>query len=278
MLDRWYGDLRLLAGGVEGGDVPSFRLRDVIEQTITAIRQRWSLHGAFAEALRQYALARANGETELVRILTAWFKAHDIGGQPEIRRRLRDVGLREPISRRNAKEMLRALSVFLRYRGFGGILILIDEVENVLQQTPSARRTAYTVLRELIDNVDDRFGMTRAAFYVSATPDLFDGAKGITEYEALASRVLLPDGDRANPVAPVVDLSAFPLSREDFSEIAARIIPIHAIAGGWTAGADIPLRLEKLLSEQQTSNPDLTVRLWVRAVIETLDRIRLEAA
>jgi hypothetical protein len=156
------------------------------------------------------------------------------------------------------------------------VLILLDEVENVMQQTPTARRTAYTVLRELIDNVDDRFGMTRAAFYVSGTPDLFDGAKGITEYEALASRVLLPGGDGSNPVASVVDLSAFPLSQADFGEMARRITDLHAVGVAWRPGADVPARLDTLLREQWSRNPDLTVRLWVKAVVEALDGIRLE--
>ena len=98
--------------------------------------------------------------------------------------------------------MLRSLSAFLQYRGHGGILILIDELENVLHQTPAARRSAWTILRELIDNIDDRHGMTNTAFYVAATRDVFDSDKGMTEYEALAERVLLP-GNRTTPIRPL---------------------------------------------------------------------------
>jgi hypothetical protein len=38
----------------------------------------------------------------------------------------------------------------------------------------------------------------------------------------------------------------------------------------------VPARLDTLLREQWSRNPDLTVRLWVKAVVEALDGIRLE--
>jgi hypothetical protein len=169
--------------------------------------------------------------------------------------------------------MLRCLSTFLRYRGYGGILVLLDEVENVLQQPPSARRTAYTILRELIDNVDDRHGMTRTAFYVSGTPDLFDGEKGITEYEALATRVLMPfNAAHPNPAAAVVDLSQYPITRESYELIGERISVIHAIAKNRDADSTVSEALRDGLTSLMARNPDLNPRTWVRNAVEILDR------
>jgi hypothetical protein len=278
ILDHWYRGLRALAGGRDVGDIPSFRLRDVIAQTMTAFQRRWGVHGSFAEALRHYALARADHDEGFAQLLLDWFKARDVHLQGQARVRLRDAGIREPITRRSSKEMLRALSVFLRYRGFGGMLILLDEVENILQEPATARRTGYTILRELIDNVDDRHGMTRTAFYISGTPDLFDGERGITENEALATRVLLRGDDGANPVAPVIDLTAFPLSHEDLHEMACRIATLHTIAGAWTPAASLELSMRAALVEEVERNPDLTPRMWVRIVVERLDRIRADGA
>ena len=274
ILDRWFSELKRLAVGRESGDIPSFKIRDVAEQTMTAIRRRWSIQGTFAEALRQYAIARIDGDEEWAQIILGWFSAEDVharGG--ETRSRLRQAAIREPIKRQNAKEMLRSLSTFLRYRGYGGVLILLDEVENVLQQTPSARRTAYTVLRELIDNVDDRHGMTRTAFYVSGTPDLFDGEKGVTEYEALAARVLLPsDLSHPNPAAAVVDLSLYPLTKEAMGEIGENISRIHAIAKNWSPDSRVREALRDRLSGLVVRNPDLNPRTWVRSAVEVLDQ------
>jgi hypothetical protein len=273
ILDRWFSELRRLAVGRTAGDVPSFKMRDAVEQTMTAIRRRWSLQGSFAEALRQYAIARIDEDEEWAQLLLSWFSAEDVhsrGG--EVRARLRRAGIREPIRRQNAKEMLRSLSSFLSYRGYGGTLILLDEVENVLHETPSPRRTAYTVLRELIDNVDDRHGMTRTAFYISGTPDLFDGEKGVTEYEALAARILLPsDLSRQNPAASLLDLSLYPLNIEALRAIGEKIARLHGIAKRWTPDGRVKKKLEDRLANLTKRNPDLNPRTWVRSAVEVLD-------
>ncbi len=273
ILDRWFSELRKLAVGRTTGDVPSFKMRDTVEQTMTAIRRRWSLHGSFAEALRQYAIAKTDGDEEWAQLLLSWFSAEDIHSRgSEVRAGLRQAGIREPIKRQNAKEMLRSLSSFLSYRGYGGMLILLDEVENVLQETPSARRTAYTILREIIDNVDDRHGMTRTAFYISGTPDLFDGEKGVTEYEALAARILLPsDLSRPNPAAPVLDLSLYPLGGDALRTIGEKIARLHGIAKKWSPDGEVKKKLEDRLVNLVKRNPDLNPRTWVRSAVEVLD-------
>lgn len=273
ILDTWFAELRKIAVGRPTGDMPSFKMRDAVEHTMTALRRRWNLQGSFADALRQYAIARIDGDEEWVQSMLSWFSAEDIhsrGG--EVKARLRQAGIREPIKRQNAKEMLRSLSAFLSYRGYGGVLILLDEVENVLQETPTARRTAYTVLRELIDNVDDRHGMTRAAFYVAGTPDLFDGEKGVTEYEALAARILLPsDLSHPNPAAAVLDLSLYPLGTDSLRAIGEKIAKLHAMGKNWSPNGNVTRRLNERLANLLKRNPDLNPRTWVRSAVEVLD-------
>jgi hypothetical protein len=147
-----------------------------------------------------------------------------------------------------------------------------------LQQPPTARRTAYTILRELVDNVDDRHGMVSSAFYVSATPDLFDSEKGITEYEALASRVLMPapvqDSPPPNPAGTVVDLSSMPLSRGELLEIASRIASLYGVAKHCQPDGTVRDRLGELLADTARRDPDFTIRSWVRAVVNLLDGLR----
>jgi hypothetical protein len=272
ILEDWWKRIRRQAVGHDGGDVPTLRVQEAIDQTVTAMRTRWSLHGSFAEALRQFALSRADGDEEWSQVLRAWFRGEDVhsrGG--EVRARLLRLGIRESLRRQNAKEMLRSLSTFVRYRGFGGLLILLDELENVLQQPPRARRTSYTILRELIDNVDDRHGMMNTAFYISATPDVFDSERGLAEYEALAERVMLPGGRVANPAAPVIDLSAWPLSRAELHEMAGRIAALHGVAKGLDTDAGALGALDQMLDEQLHRNPDLTARTWVRTIIDEID-------
>jgi len=169
--------------------------------------------------------------------------------------------------------MLRCFSTFIRYRGFGGLMIMLDEVENVLEATRKGRREAYTILRELIDNVDDRHGMTTTCFYAAGTPDLFESDKGFTEYEALAERVLLPSGaGHNNPRAALVDLSGYPLGRDDLVKVAQRIVHVYEIAKACPVPEELKAGLLGQLDISLKKNPDLNVRAWVRSVVDMLDR------
>jgi len=273
ILSEWWTRIRQLAMGSETGDLPTLRVRSTIEHTMTSLRTNWTVHGPFAEALRQYLLSRAEDDEEWTQVLLDWFHGHNVHSRVgETRARLLEAGIRESLTRRNAKEMLRSFSVFLRYRGFGGMLILLDELENVLHQPPAARRTAYTLLRELIDNVDDRHGMANTAVYISATPDVFDSSRGLVEYEALAERVILPSGRIANPAGAVIDLAAWPFSRADYEHIAERIARVYGVAKACATDAT-ELRTS-VLDGQLKKNPELSVRSWVRTVIDELDSSR----
>jgi len=274
ILDQWCQGLQRLAGSRTGGDIPFMRMNAVIEQAITSMRRNWSIHGGFAEALRQYARAKVDGDQEWATIILDWFLGEDVlarGG--EVRLKLRTAGIREALTRRNAKELLRSLSSFIRYCGYRGILILIDEVENVLHQSRGAREDAYTTLRELIDNADDRHGMTCACFYISGTPDVFESKDGLISYEALASRVLLKaELTQLNPKAAVINLGQLGLNSQEMIQIAERIMDVHAAAQAWVPPANLHEKLETTLNELVQRNPDLTPRDWVKIVVDLLDR------
>jgi len=273
ILDQWWEKMRRLAGGATG--VSSFALRDQIEHAITSMRLQWGMHNAFAGALREFAISREDGEEGWTETMRSWFRAgdeHSRGGV--VKARLLAAGIREPINRRNAKEMLRSFSIFIRVCGYAGTLILIDELENVPRHEPAgARKTAYTVLRELIDDVDGKHGMVRTAFYIAATPDVFDNSeKGILEHEALATRVLGITDHGDNPVAPLIDLASWPLTRDDLIKIGLKVLRIHGVARNWNPGDGDDQRISALLHELLRKNPDLTVRAWVKNVVADLDR------
>jgi hypothetical protein len=272
ILDDWWSRIRRLAGS-SGGDLPSFKAQDEINRQMASLSSRWSLHPAFLEALKQYAHARVDGDEAWIELLRLWFKGQDVHSRgSEIRDRFRRAGILEPVLQRNSKDMLRSLSAFLAHLGYGGLLILLDEIENVLHQPKGARRTAYTLLKELIDNVDDRQGMVKTAFYASATPDVFDSSKGIIEYEALAERVLLPGGTGSSPAGAVVDLAVWPLTEADFLEMTGKIATIYGVAKDRPVNDSVVQQLRSSLHSTIKKNPDLTARSWVKTVIQQLDQ------
>ena len=166
--------------------------------------------------------------------------------------------------------MLHQMTVFLRYRGYKGFLILVDEVENVLHLTPAARRSAYTIVRELIDNVDTSHGMSTTLLFFSGTPDLFDSDKGIAEYEALASRVLLAmDDESPNPSAPVVDIEAYPITKADYLMMADNIVALFVVAKP-SRHVDKTGLARKFAAALKDGLP--SPRRWVKTVVDLLDR------
>jgi hypothetical protein len=271
LMEAWVERLKLQVGSGRGADVPSFRVRESLDVAMAQLRRIYGIHGSFSAALRKYATALLDDDLQTADLLVDWFSGVDVfklGG--DTRRTLRASGVMEVVSRRNAKPTLRQVTSFVRYLGYGGLLILIDEVENVLQLTQINRRNAYTIIRELIDNADERHGMTRSLIYLSGTPDLFEGSRGIVEYEALAGRVLLPRLDTTpNPLGAVVDLAEFPITPEDLRTIAGRIVELHARTRA--AGSEVLSRerFESFLRESVSHSP----RLFVRSLVGLLDTL-----
>lgn len=272
LLNEWVEALRRQCGAPAGSDLPTFRFKETVETTVSQLRLKFGIYGAFGAALKAYAIARVELDMDRTDLLLQWFDGRDVFKLgADVRIVLRKEGILETVSRKNAKPMLRQVTAFMRYRGYEGALILVDEVENVLQLTPRNRRTAYTILRELIDNVDERHGMARTLVYLSGTPDLFEGEKGIVEYEALASRVLLPSGKNApNPAASVVDLEAFPITRDNLLSIGAKIVLLYSVAAQSRRKQELLRHLD--VSTLMSSGALPSPRLWVRRVVDFLDR------
>lgn len=273
VLDEWVEGLKRQVGARPGADLPTMRYREAVGTAVRQLRAAYAIQGAFGAALRVYALARAEADVETCELLLQWFMGDEVFKRgTSVRRRLCEMGVLETIKRSNAKTMLRQVTAFTRYRGYPGFLILLDEVENVLGETPARRKAAYTVLRELIDNVDERHGMAGTLLWVSGTPDLFDDPKGIAEYEALASRVILETADRTpNPAAVVLDLSAFPVTRTEYLDIGRRVARLHALSYDVKRSNDDEMdgRLYALLGDARHLP---TLRTWVRLVVDLLDR------
>ncbi len=271
LLETWLERLKRQVGGGNGADVPSLKLRSALDTAMSQLRMDYGIQASFAAALRTFARAKMDDDLRGAELLLDWFAGVDVLKLDGVTRKdLKESGILEPVSRRNAKALLRQVTSFVRYLGYGGVLVLIDEVENVLQLTPKSRRDAYIIIRELIDNADERHGMTRSLIYLSGTPDLFEGEKGITEYEALASRVILPTvGTTPNPAGAVVDLAAFPITSADLRAIANRIVELHLRTSATGASHLSVDQYESFLRSAHSPSP----RLFVRGLVDLLDTL-----
>ncbi len=168
-------------------------------------------------------------DTEQAHGISAWLEGENVT--------LPNVGLVRRIDSKLSRDAMRGISVLIRTAGAGGVLILLDEAERIMEQTRSVRNKSYGVIRDLLDNADFQGGMQSSVTYVAGTPDLFHSAKGFPEYDALRSRL----ASSANAASPnlvdwrgvIVDLTKIPMGHDMLIKMAGRVIDLHAAAREW---------------------------------------------
>jgi hypothetical protein len=167
----------------------------------------------FRAAVLALCLARIDTDgTEGADPVLRWMRGEKL---PAALLRAFDISVR--ISRANARPMLTSLCHFLRKAGAAGLLIVLDAralsraaaAGGSVKYSPAAVMDTYEVLREVIDDAEHLPGPFVA---VLADPALATGdpRRALAQYAALQMRVW-PDvrpGDRQNPVAPLVWLTA----------------------------------------------------------------------
>ncbi len=109
---------------------------------------------------------------------------------------LRSLGLSPSrITRYNARHMLRSLTEVLCQGGYSGIVVLIDDMENLLGRssgselhyTKMRREDTYESIRQLIDDIDS---LKHVMFVFGFRRELFDDDRaGIKSYQALWMRI-----------------------------------------------------------------------------------------
>jgi hypothetical protein len=257
ILDLYYQRTRAAMGLSPGADIPASAVADVLAR-VNSVLVAGRIYTDFAAAVRAYVLARMNAATEQLEPLRRWFRA-----DPDIK--LPDLGVLRPISKINAKDHLRSVSAFLAAIGYRGMLIIIDELERIMEESRLRRRKAYTLLRELIDNVDGENGMRNTCFYAAAPPSQFESQKGFIEVEPLASRIQAPILARPGVIdymATIVDLDAAPLSEREQLELGMRLRAIHARARNLAPGiTPSDAEVARLVGEIRAARPYASTRV-----------------
>ena len=131
---------------------------------------------------------------------------------------LRPLGLSPvPVTKYNARHLLRSLCRVVRLAGYQGMVIAVDDMETLLNRTASDQRISYTKLRrddayesirQLIDDIDS---MHHVLFLFGFDRELMDDdSLGMKSYQALWMRVqnevISP---RFNCFADIIDLDRF---------------------------------------------------------------------
>jgi hypothetical protein len=206
------------------------------ERVLEALRKRAAdlasapdLHETVGLAVRAFIEATIRSDGPKAHAICSWLEGANV--------RVDDAGLTKRIDQKLSRDAMRSISLLAKYGGGGGVLILLDEAERIMEQTRSVRNKSYGVIRDLLDNADEQGGMQSSVTYVAGTPELFQSEKGFPEYDALRSR-LANVVNFANPKlidwrGVVVDLTKTPLPHNILLKLARRVVDLHAVARNW---------------------------------------------
>lgn len=162
---------------------------------------------AFSAVLRAYRQALSTGDHQTADGLISW-----LAGQPNVAAGIkRTAGIKGDLDHFAATNFLAGLLTILRDSGFGGLLLVLDEVETLQRMRADTREKGLNALRQWIDEIDA--GRYPGLYLVvTGTPAFFDGPQGVQRLPPLAQRLHVDfSTDRRfdNPRAVQIRLGAF---------------------------------------------------------------------
>src|SRR5262245_57247930 len=140
--------------------------------------RREAAYGDLTEIARDYVDARV-AERHAPSRLETWLSGTTADREDEA----------PALTRKTAKRALGELTRVVRLLGYRGLLLVITRGETLSHLPQARRRDAYTVLRELVDNVDGGRGLVATSIVVFGKPELFTGPRSLESLPPLAMRV-----------------------------------------------------------------------------------------
>jgi hypothetical protein len=161
-----------------------------------------SAAGDLVTLARAYVASAGPARNEKRR-LVAWLDGTELNDADEAPQAL------AALTGRTAKRALTEFTRLVRLLGHRGTLLVFRDGDALLHLPPARRESAYTVLRELLDNADGGRGMLATRIALVGSTALFEGARSLATLRPLATRAQLLPGQTPPPPPhrPVVDLT-----------------------------------------------------------------------
>ena len=171
---------------------------------------------------------------------------------------------------KNIPAYLSAFVQFIKYLGYSGFIVMLDEAESItLLSRITNRDQANENLRQIVDNQD----LKGFYFIFASTPSFLSGEddRGAQTYPALWRRITDPLGQHAHQQALEKIIIELPqLNEIQFEQLACLIKQIFEIAYEKPMGRVTTDHL-KLLSKYVVDRTDKSVRTLVRSTVMLLD-------
>ena len=228
---------------------------------------------AYAQVLRAYHRATHEGDFATAQGLLAW-----LAGQPHTDRSvLKAAGTKGKVDGQASLTFLAGLLQLLRQSGYGGLVVVLDEVETVQRMNAQTREKSLNALRQLMDMLAKE-ELPGLYLVVTGTRDFFEGYKGLKALAPLYQRVQVNFGDDGrfdNLRAPQVRL--LPFSDERLLTVGTRIRDLYPAKNADRVAQRVDDRFLRGLVSQVTAGfggkVSLAPRLFLRELIDVMDRV-----
>ncbi len=276
ILDRWISSVQSETAAETGLTADSPEFGDAVEkkiyEVISALNEM--VHGFdFARLLTIYYRSYASGNDESKAKVVKWFRG-EYSTKTEAKS---ELGVNIIITDDDWYEYIKLFAAFLKRAGYGGLLVLIDELVNIYK-IPNAITRQYNYEKILTMYNDTLQGKAKhLGIIMGGTPQCIeDTRRGVYSYEALRSR--LADGRFGREgvkdmLAPVIHL--VPLTYEEMLVLTEKLADIHAGLFGYQRKVtqDDLVNFIKLEFGRIGSGSHITPREVIRDLIELLDII-----
>ena len=229
ILDRWISGIQTAVLNQNGISFDDPRLSALAEQKIREVISSLNemVHGFdFAKLLTIYYRAYLDGDDESKSRVIKWFRG-EYSTKTEAKA---ELGVNIIITDDDWYEYIKLFAAFLKMAGYGGLLILIDELVNIYKIPQSITRQ-YNYEKILTMYNDTLQGKAQhLGIIMSGTPQCIeDTRRGVYSYEALRSRLTegrFGKGEIRDILAPVIKLA--PLTYEEMLVLTEKLADIHA--------------------------------------------------
>lgn len=179
IVERFVGD------AIQEAKKDGKEVEEVINQKVAPLRDLVSGFD-FATVLAHYSKAYDEGDDQGKDAALRWLRA-EYGTRTEARAAL---GVREIIDDDRIYDYLKLYAAFVRLAGYGGLVVLLDEMVNLYKLTSAqARNSNYEQILRILNDVLQG-SAAGIGFLMGGTPEfLMDTRRGLYSYSALQSRL-----------------------------------------------------------------------------------------
>ena len=255
-----------------GEDDPAFAdaTEQRLEDKLADLSRR---NPAYAQVLRAYHRATHEGDFAIAQGLLAW-----LAGQPHTDRSvLKAAGVKGKVDGQASLTFLSGLMQLLRQSGYGGLVVVFDEVETIQRMNSQTREKSLNALRQMMDMLakDELPGLY---LVITGTRDFYEGYKGLKGLAPLYQRVQVNFGEDSrfdNLKAPQVRL--LPFTEDRLLTVGKKVRDLYPAKNAGRLMGKVDDRFLHALVAQVTSgfggSVALAPRLFLRELVDVLDRL-----